>query len=1032
MRRMHGKPWILMPRWGAALLVACCCTLQMSAQPATLAAGESPNVSTGIDEFEIHPEFVLQRVAGEPVLQDPVDLQFDEHGTAYVVEMGGYPFASDDPEQYPGKVVIIEDTDGDGVYDKRTVFADKLQYADSILPHRGGILVASPPDILFLKDTDGDGRADVREVWITGFSVGNSQHNVNGLIHGVDNWIYAGNGGNSGVLHWPSQPDRTFPVRHRDIRFDFAAQQLEFFGPTTTGFNVAIDDWGRIFTTHNLKHINHLVFPLRYVERNPHLAPRGNPDISDHKTGGLDRGYPIGVQETRLNHPEQSGYFSCSCGIICYSGGAFPDAFEGAIFVADSVLNIVHHDRLYPDGPSFLAGRDRDKVEFLATTNRHSRPVNMRVGPDGALYLVDMYRVVIEHPEWIPDELEKEMDLYAGSDQGRIYRITPKAGLPRVTPRFDRTDLASVVRALEHRNRWWRDTAQRLLVWWDDPQTIPQLTALFHSTSLPQARLHVLWTLRGLSPKGDEAAAPGLGALPEDLLLRALRDPHPGVRENALIISETGLISHRPRVNAVLECANDTDARVRMQAALTLGVLQDSTDTEVVHAVQQALLQVARRDLEHEWSRFAVLTALGRDPFTLFEGLLQHSGDPSHTETRAGRDAFLTELAELIGAQRNGDTLTKALEALARINLDPKGILAVTDGLNTGLAKLGPLELTPPLQFRVNNTVQQLQRQATTSLIASLWTLQRNLRLELEADRKQLLAQANRIVLDSQHATPERLGALRLLEFEDFGSRAPVLWQLLGFQHPQELQQAAMRQLIGQRDPEVARALIERWSTLSPPCRVLASDYLIYQSANHHLLLSALEENRLPMGQLNLDLERRRRFLWSDQPEIRKRAEALFTDVGVVTRAEVLAQLKPSIFLKGDPEKGRRQYQNLCAQCHTMGTEGFEVGPDLTEISRKGPETLLSDLFDPNAAVNTEYLGYTIDDDNGDVLTGIITVETETLVTLRQSGGQDIVVPRSRIANLSSSGLSLMPEGLETGLSHQDIADLLSFLQSPK
>jgi putative heme-binding domain-containing protein len=186
------------------------------------------------------------------------------------------------------------------------------------------------------------------------------------------------------------------------------------------------------------------------------------------------------------------------------------------------------------------------------------------------------------------------------------------------------------------------------------------------------------------------------------------------------------------------------------------------------------------------------------------------------------------------------------------------------------------------------------------------------------------------------------------------------------------------------------------------------------------------------MGQLNLDLERRRRLLWSDDPAIRSRAEALFADAGVVTRAEVLAQLKPAIQLTGNPENGHLHYQNLCAQCHTMGTVGFAVGPDLTEISRKGAETLLSDLFDPNAAVNTEYLGYTIDDEEGDVFTGIVTLETEALVTLRQSGGQDLVIPRARITSMSSSGLSLMPEGLEIGLSLQDVADLLSFLQLPK
>jgi putative heme-binding domain-containing protein len=616
------------------------------------------------------------------------------------------------------------------------------------------------------------------------------------------------------------------------------------------------------------------------------------------------------------------------------------------------------------------------------------------------------------------------MDLYAGSDQGRIYRITPKAGLPRVQPRFDRNDLRSVVGSLEHRNRWWRDTAQRLLVWWDDPACVPELKSLFGSTALPQARLHVLWTLHGLSPRPD--AAPGLGALPEELLLRALADAHPGVRENALIIAETGLAEAPRRVAAVLKLVDDPDPRVRMQTALTLGALQEVPDTALTKAVQEALLDLARRDLDHEWTRFAILTCLSRDPLPLFLGLLR---EPS----RDNRTVFLGELAELMGAQRAADPITVALEAVANAtDLEEPVLLSVIDGLNAGLAQGDALELPGPLQARVNRVAQKLQPKASTPLIAALWTLQRHLRLDLDVDRDQLLAEAKTAVLDPQRSTAQRRGALRLLEFADFSFRESTLWQLLGFQHPQELQLAALRQLTNQRDPAIATGLIDRWSTLSRAARAQASDYLIYNAANHDLLLTALEAGRLPMGQLNLDLERRRRLLWSDDPEIRRRAEARFTDAGVVTRAEVLAQLKPAVQLTGNPEKGRLQYQNLCAQCHTVATEGFAVGPDLTEISRKGPETLLSDLFDPNAAVNTEYLGYTIDDEEGDVFTGILTLETETLVTLRQSGGQDLVLPRARIATMSSSGLSLMPEGLETGLSLQDVADLLSFLQLPK
>ncbi len=941
--------------WGLGALPVLVAWLPSS----SLQGGDAPSFGTnalaGVGQFEIHPAFTLELVASEPLIQDPVDLQFDEHGTAYVMEMGGYPFASDDPNDYPGKIVMIEDTNHDGVYDRRTVFADKFQYANSILPYRGGILVASPPDILFLKDTDGDHRADVRDVLVTGFSVGNAQHNVNGLIQGLDNWIYAGNGGNSGVLSWTGRSDEKFPVRGRDIRFDFARQLVDFVGPTTTGFSVAIDDWGHIFTTHNLKHINHLVVPIHDVERNPYLAPRGNPDISDHKTGGLDRGYPIGKQESRLNHPEQSGYFSCSCGITFYGGGAFPEEFNGSIFVADAVLNIVHRDRPYPDGPSFLAARGREKIEFLATADRHSRPVNLRVGPDGALYVVDMYRAVIEHPEWIPDELEKDMDLRAGADQGRIYRIAPRNGLPRVTPRFDRKDLDSVVHSLEHRNRWWRDTAQRLLVWWDDPACVAGTRALFATTSLPQARVHILWTLRGLSPQPD--AAPGLGALTGDLLVRAFHDPHPGVRENALIIAKVGLASAPQRIAAVVELARDPDARVRMQTALTLGEVR-AANLEIKKAIREALLEIARQDVQYDWTRFAILTCLGDEALPVFTGFLREQTSVGQTDSDRdrGRDAFIHEIAELIGAQRDPGRIAEALENLIPA-LGDSLLFAVIDGLNAGLAKEGQLDLPAPIQDRVNRAAQLLQKSASTPLISALWTLQRHLRLDLKSDRGKLLAEARDAVLDPKRSPPDRLAWLRLLEFSEFSFRKATLWQLLGFQVAPELQSAALRQLTDQHDPAVASALIDRWPKLGRACRSQASDFLIYRSANHNLLLTALEEGRVPMGQLNLDLERRRRLLWSEDPAIRQRAEALFSDAGVVTRAEVQSQLKPALQLQGDPEKGHLHYQNVCAQCHRMGSEGNAVGPDLTEISRKGAETLLSDVFDPNAAVNTEVLG---------------------------------------------------------------------------
>ncbi|MFM1945393.1 MAG: hypothetical protein RI897_4375 [Verrucomicrobiota bacterium] len=991
----------------------------------------STNVPTHTGQYEIHPEFTLTLVADDSLVHDPVDLQFDETGRAFVVEMGGYPFASDHPDEYPGKIVILEDTDDDNVFDTRTVFADRLQYANSILPHRGGVLVAAPPDILFLQDTNGDHHADIRQTLVSGFSVGNAQHNVNGLIHGLDNWVYAGNGGNSGNLFWPDHPNQTTPVRNRDIKFKFETRQIEFLGPTTTGFNVAIDNWGRVFTTHNLKHVNHLPIPYRYTELNPYLTPPPNPDISDHKTGDLDRGYSIGKQETRLNHPEQSGYFSCSCGITFYGGGAFPPEFNNALFVADSVLNIIHHDQLQPDGPVFVARRTRNKIEFLATSDRHSRPVNMRVGPDGALYVVDMYRAVIEHPEWIPDELEKDMDLLAGNDQGRIYRVTPKKGLPKIKPNFDRTPVTTTVSHLEHPNRWFRDTAQRLLVWWQDPQSIQPLRELATRSTSPLARVHALWTLQALTPPDNPR--PPLGALTVPLLTHALQDPDPGVRENALQIAERALATHPHLLEQTLHLANDPDPRVRMQTALSLGLhLNTSQQPPTEHALQ-ALLSILNQDIKHEWTRHAILVAAGSHAALFLQKIL--TTPPVHQTARL---QFISDLATLLGTQGNPTNVTDSLRLIAQTQkASPSNRFAFLQGLQQGLANNRNFTLSPSqlesAQASVNSIASNTLLDSPTHLTALL-KLSQKLHLKLTLETPDIATTSRKSILNAQLTTNERLAHLHLLAAasSELAPQEDLLWELLGFQHPQELQLAALRQLLESPNPRITEKLINRWNHLSRACRSLASDALIYRSANHKLLLSALENQQLPMGQLNLDLERRRRLLRSSDLSTRQRAEKLFSDAGVVTRSEVLKNLQPATRLPGNPETGKSHYVNLCSQCHTISATGHSVGPDLTEIFRKGPESLLSDVFDPNAAVNTEYLSITIDTLNDEVYTGILIAETESLLTLKEAGGREITLPRKDIANLSSSGLSLMPEGLEAGLSLQDIADLLAFLQQPR
>ncbi|MBM3178537.1 MAG: hypothetical protein FJZ78_11095, partial [Bacteroidetes bacterium] len=512
------------------------------------------------ETFQLEDGFSMDLVAAEPIVRDPVDMAFDEKGNCYVLEMPGYPF-----EDAQSRVIKLHDKNSDGEYDSSSVYAENLQMASSIMPWKNGLLVAAPPYLLHLRDTDLDQKADAADTLMGGFSTGNLQHNYNGLTWGLDNYVYAVNGGNSGKPYWWGDTTSRVDLRGNDFRFNLETKTLEIVGQSSGGFGLAMDGYGRLFETHNLEHISHLVFPARYRKGAGFFNDQALPVISNHEENGLARIYPIGEQESRVNHPEQSGYFSGSCGVTYYDGQAMGPDLQGTVWVADVVLNLLHVDRLESKGASFSARRVVDQRDFLASTDRSFRPVNMEVGPDGALYVLDMHRKVIEHPEWIPDEIEKNLDIEAGKDQGRIYRIT-RSGFKNFS--FDFTQFESAERlisALSDDNGWVRRTAHRVLMErvLDEAQ-VRALRALLKSKS-PLTRVRAYWILSGKQ------------LLSQQEVLDGLSDAESGVRENVLKIAEWKMGSSDKMVAAATALLEDADQRVRMQAALSLSVLGEQS-----------------------------------------------------------------------------------------------------------------------------------------------------------------------------------------------------------------------------------------------------------------------------------------------------------------------------------------------------------------------------------------------------------------------------------------------------------------------
>ena len=726
------------------------------------------------DSFQVHPLFNLDLVASEPLIFDPVDMKFDEEGKAFVLEMPGYPLRDEE-----SRIVLLSDKDGDGQFDERQVYASDLGVASSIMPYNGGFLVASPPHLLWVTDEDGDDIADRREIRMSGFSEGNLQHNFNGLTYGLDNWIYAANGGNSGEPYFALDSSSATDLRGDDFKFRLKPDQLERVGMSSGGFELAFDDWGRMFETHNLEHISHLNFETRYIN---HILTEPSHtlfNVSDHEENGLSRIYPIGEQETRVNHPEQSGYFSGACGITHYGGDAFPNGFNNSILVADCVLNLVHLDRLKENKASFTASRSRDKVEFVASSDRSFRPVNMASGPDGALYIIDMHRDVIEHPEWIPDDIETGLDLNAGKEKGRIYKITPKDKSALKSFSFRGLSHPDIIAALNHQNQWVRLTAQRLIVEAKTLESSEILVKLFEESDNAEARLHALWTLDGLH------------ALPPEVLEKGLADPSPGVRENSLKISEEKLNDQKGLISIVLNLMDDPHPRVRMFAALVLSTLSNKDyDTYREEIVQHLIAMLSNEHID-QWETMAAAALGERASSEIVPALLTRSSDTITAQVVV----FVSTLSRTLGQQQNIEAATQILDLLSSKLYSPRITSTFIAALSEGWDTKQPDRPVFAASSNMIAPLEKLENRKSIPITRSCADFRIRLGLPASSSFNDLIAEALKTVQNRSLPVHQRLENLQLLSLAPYDAKSDILFIMLDNREPIPLQEEAIDQL---------------------------------------------------------------------------------------------------------------------------------------------------------------------------------------------------------------------------------------------
>ncbi len=945
---------------------------------------KSPEES--LKSIRVRPGFKVELVAAEPLTMDPVAFEWGADGKLWVVEMGDYPLGLDNHGKPGGIVRYLEDTKGDGHYDKSTVFLSGIGFPNGVTPWKKGVLISAAPEIFYAEDTDGDGKADTHKTLFAGFREGNQQHRLNGFDYGLDNWLYGANGDSGGMVK-SIMTGKVVDITGRDFRFRPDTGEFE----TETGrtqFGRHRDDWGNWFGNNNPTWLWHDYVAERYLVRNPHLAVR-NIRIELANYPDSKRVYAISKPMERFNQGDTFGYVTSGNSPSPYRDDLFGPEFATTVFASEPVYNTIHREVLEQDGVSFKSHRapGEEHSEFIASTDNWFRPVMSKTGPDGALYFADMYRFVLEHPEWIAPESLAALDLRAGSDKGRIYRVYPEGVTLRKIPRLDKLSTVELVAAMDSPNGWQRDTAQRLLVDIQDKAAVVPLENLVKHGARPKTRLQALCTLDGL------------GALTPELIMAALQDQHPSVRENAVRVSEPflrALSGGKPAAleslaNALLKHVDDPEIRVRYQLAFSLGEWKD------VRA-GVALGRIALKDQADEHLVMAVMSSAVPHVAEIVSTVM------SETKRVHASPALVEQLLGLAAAMNQEPALLAGLKAVAGSASQPVWQMSALAGF------LDALE-------RRNLPLAKFQTNAGPELAAGIKEL------------GNVFERARKLILDPQAPAAEREVAVRLLgrgptnQKQDLG----LLVSLLNSQTPGSLQSAAMATLGKVHSADVADFLLASWKNYSPGVRAQALGLLFGRKESIEKLLTVIELGNIPAGQISRAYQQK--LIAHKDKEISERAGKLFSAVTrdrqkVVKNYEVVNQLA------GDPEKGHQFFRQNCIVCHRLRGEGNEVGPDLGMITSKSVDVLLTAILDPNQAVEERYVAYTAVTKSGNEISGVVAAETPTSLTIKTAAGTEEVILRNDLQQLTSSGMSLMPEGFENFFKPQDLADLISYIAS--
>ena len=990
-------------------------------------------------KFGVHPEFDVNLVAAEPLLEKAISLDWDPQGRLWVAETPEYPggrtinkndamvalWSVKDPEAVkagekenrPAKdrVSWLEDTNGDGVMDKRHVFAEGLELVTSLVFYKDGVIVTQAPDILWLRDTNGDGKCnmqDERVVLYTGFGTFDTHAVINNMRWGMDGWLYCAIGYSAGNPVSQDGSKQFGRVTAGIIRFKpdgSALEQVASGSCNTWGFDFAADGEAFYTTATCGEHFLHVVMPEKILSKGNLGGVRSSAVLPDHQD------INPAVKHTRPAYVQIDwvGKFTASAGSCIYTGGAWPEKYNNAHFQSEATMSLVHVDMLKPKGVTFVASKEqgRENTEFVAGSDLWFRPIHTRVGPDGALYVVDFYNQAAIHNDTRgPKHGARNAAVRPDRDHhfGRIWRVQHKQAKQLPKASFASTD--ELIKTLEHPNGWARMTAQRLLAEKADKGAVAKLEKLATDGSKPgTARAQALWAAYQISEKHNPevltAAYTGKDIVAQKAAMQLLRN-YP------IAAADAGKFDKLR--TAMAEKLATAEPRLRLETLMAISSGEDVKD------LNASLWKIyGSIDEDDRWTESALVSIFARDP----EAAILAAADLSDPSVA---NRTVRELANRLASGDDANVVARVLVKLAakpakadsvkQVVLETANRTVKQDVVPTWNADLAKA-------FRAYLKSSESVATAALPLIAR-WDKNSELTPELTPATKPLLAKLSNGGSDDERAQiASALLGLRKLNADIM----PAVLNLLTGNSSIALKRRVAEAMGNLPDEAIGAELVKVYPQVAFEARDPLFAQIIKRPEWAQLLIAALQKQDVQLTQLGPALLHRLRT--HADANVAKRATEVIDEIRGPQQKEkdaLIKQFTAAVEERGNLDKGRELFTQNCANCHKFKGEGREVAPDLTGMGAHGAHDLLVHIVDPNRVVEPNFISFSIETKDETAFDGIIARENRDTIVLRNATA-DYEIKQGDVASRRSSGLSLMPDGFDA-LGKEGLRDLIAYL----